>query len=294
MSGVRALLAVLVAVIVPEPTSVVAAMETGAGSLAAQTTGRASCSVPLSPLQGDHDSIARAVNSHGLAAGTSAGQGRPLAVIWDRRGQPRPLQPLPEDYSSEAAGINDRGEVVGTSHGAATSAVRWDRDGRPVRLVPLPGDHDSEAQGINIHGEVAGFSRGRGSVGGALGGFVVTAVVWDRDGKPRRLSPPKGYDEAHAQAINDLGQVAGFAYRVGSRHDRAVRWSGSGKPTLLARLGQRNGSEGYGISASGVVAGDSDGDTTSRPCGGLVRADCAACSAPPARNPSVSTATATP
>ena len=148
------------------------------------------------------------------------------------------------------------GVVVGNSQGATISAVRWAADGQPTRLPPLAGDWEGEAFGINAHGLIVGVSRARGAIGDQRGGLVESAVVWDRSGAPRRLDLPRGFEEGMALAINDRGQVAGFVYRSGSPHDRAVRWSDSGLPLLLPLLGDRHDSEAYAIGPGGLVVGE--------------------------------------
>ena len=219
------------------------------------------CGLGLRPLPDHTDSVARALNDRGWAVGTSSSPGESVAVIWDRNRRPSLLAPLATDRFSEAAAINEQGEVAGTSQGATVVAVRWDRVGHPTRLPPLPGDLESEAFGINKHGVVVGASRARSAIGEVLGGHVETPVVWDQSGKLRRLELPAGYQEGSAQAINDRGQVAGFVYRIGSRHDRAVTWTRAGRPSLLRRLGGLRDSEAYAIDGSGVAAGASDGAT---------------------------------
>ena len=144
---------------------------------------------------------------------------------------------------------------------AAAIVGQGDERQLAMRLPPLPGDLESEAFGINKHGVVVGASRARSAIGEVLGGHVETPVVWDQSGKLRRLELPAGYQEGSAQAINDRGQVAGFVYRIGSRHDRAVTWTRAGRPSLLRRLGGLRDSEAYAIDGSGVAAGASDGAT---------------------------------
>lgn len=78
------------------------------------------------PLHKGTASTGRAVNGHGLVAGSSIGDGLRTAVIWNRHGKPRGLRPLPGDSQSEGTAINRSGQVAGRSFGGGTStAVFW-------------------------------------------------------------------------------------------------------------------------------------------------------------------------
>jgi len=78
------------------------------------------------PLHKGTASTGRAVNGHGLVAGSSTGDGLSTAVIWNRHGKPRGLRPLPNDSQSEGTAINRSGQVAGRSFGGGFStAVFW-------------------------------------------------------------------------------------------------------------------------------------------------------------------------
>jgi uncharacterized membrane protein len=103
-------------------------------------------------------------------------------------------------------------------------------------LPPLPGGNGSGATGINAAGEVVGVS---------LAGDEITAVIWDRDGIPRVLSPLPGTSETVAWAINNRGLAVGWS------GERAVIWSRDGIPRALAPP-EGHDSSGYYFTASGI------------------------------------------
>jgi probable HAF family extracellular repeat protein len=142
-----------------------------------------------------------------------------------------------------ARAINDDGVVVGTASAGGTDighAVRW-RGGVARDLGTLGTGLFSEARSVNATGTIVGTSYTDG--GGLLGihGFRYTDTTGLVD-----LTP--GIDEAHAEAINDVGQVAGW------RNGRAFRLTGTtfadlGVPTGFAR------SFAFVINGAGIVAG---------------------------------------
>ena len=89
----------------------------------------------LTPLAGDSDSLAFAINRLRAVAGVSFGAGSETAVLWDsRRGSRKPLAlpPLAGDSDSAARAINDAGQVAGFSGGDDRhTAVLWRTSGRP-------------------------------------------------------------------------------------------------------------------------------------------------------------------
>jgi uncharacterized membrane protein len=215
---------------------------------------------PLPPLEGGISSLAHGINGRGEVVGYSS-DGLATAVVWDRRGRPNALPPLAGDAQSEAFAINLRGEIAGVSRGGVSTAVVWNRADQPVALPPLEGDIESFARAINAKGEVAGFSIGRGPIGGAADGIVVTAVMWDRRGAPHALPPLEGHAESKALAINTKGEVAGFSYDL-EGDDIAVLWAprrGSRTPIALLPQAGDSGSEAHAIDRRGRIAGDSGG-----------------------------------
>ena len=106
---------------------------------------------------------------------------------------------------SEAYGVNDLSHVVGNSAiGSLIHGFLW-RNGQMTDLGALSGQVVSEARAINNTGLIAGKSN-------------IFPVVWEYDpanpGRPpriRQLPIPAGFFAATTTAINDSGDVVGYA-----------------------------------------------------------------------------------
>ena len=191
--------------------------------------------------------------------------------------------------STTAYGVNNLGQVVGASETAqnASHAFLWEA-GRMTDLSLLEGDkvRSSAAFGINDASQVAGnyvypdrdtagfFYAGGSAIAlghaphgkamainnvGEMAGDLAHGVdaapqafLWNA-GKVVELGSLGG-PGAQARAINDSGQVAGFASLENSVN-HAFLYSGVGL-TDLGTLGGKN-SMAYGINRSGVVVGAS-------------------------------------
>jgi len=185
------------------------------------------------------------------------------------------LYPLPTlgGHNGFAAGANRPGQIVGwAENGQRDSsctgsqvrqfrAVRWDaRSHRPHELAPLPGDSTSAATAINDRGQVVGIS---GACGFAVGGVSAThAVLWNAAGTPHDLGQIGGSQWNTPLAINDRGEIAGFANVPGgttpaSLHPHAFIWTAA---TGMRDLGTLPGdvlSEGLGLNDRGQIVGTS-------------------------------------
>jgi len=152
------------------------------------------------------------------------------------------------------AGINEAGEAVGSA-GEGTSvcpsncAVIW-HDGTPTPLA-LEAALYSDAVAINNAGQVVGtvFTIN------ATGARQSTAVVWN-NGTPTLLpGPAPQYINTSANAINDAGQVAGYAAESGGVGIEAIEWNGV-TPTVLGMDADcAAGSYATAINSHGSVAG---------------------------------------
>ena len=128
----------------------------------------------------------------------------------------------PDSYFTFGVGLNNRGEAAGA---AATPtpdpfnpicifpdcfvghAFRW-QDGVLTDLGALPGANNSGVGGMNAHGTVAGVSE-NGLVDPVINFPDLEPVVW-KNGQLIDLGTFGG-NFGQANAINDRGQVAGFA-----------------------------------------------------------------------------------
>jgi probable HAF family extracellular repeat protein len=162
--------------------------------------------------------------------------------------------------SSAAHSINDYGQVAGLDFRYAPDgtpngydAVVWDGAGGFQVYGPLAGDDSTVAEAINNSGQVVGNSR----IFNRLPDEIDRPVMWNSAGGIHSLGPlPGGNGHGYANAINDIGQIAGTASAPGGSH--AFRWTSEGGMQNLGDLpGGSNFSLGRGIGSSGAVVGSS-------------------------------------
>lgn len=213
--------------------------------LDAPADGTASFALGLSP-QGDAVGTAR----------TTANRLPQLATRWSE-GEVTSLGTLPGSTFSRVFAQNARGEAVGeaTAGNGSPRAVLFDRDGAVRDLGTLGGSSSAVATDINARGNPVGVSAG-------------TAVVFGKQG-PTALPP---LDEgvggtSRADAINDRGQVAGFAPATvtgsASPVGQAVLWTPRGRgyvAAALERLAPARFARAYDVNARGTTAGEASRD----------------------------------
>jgi probable HAF family extracellular repeat protein len=197
----------------------------------------------LGTLPGDDASVAWGINKFGDVVGWSMGPTGTRAFLYtDATGMTALPAPSGRPVTTARA-INDARVVVGTASMDRTDpghAVRW-QSGRAQDLGTLPGGFSSEARGVNGFGAIAGTSdTGTGSLVG-IHAFRHTDAAGMVD-----LTP--SIDNAHAEGINDSGQITGW------RNGRAFRLTGGTFVDLGVPIGYA-ASFGYAINAAGQVAG---------------------------------------
>jgi probable HAF family extracellular repeat protein len=197
----------------------------------------------LGTLPGDYASVAMGINSSGDVVGWSAGPAGTRAFVYTSAAGMAALPALAGRPVSTARGINASGVVVGTASTGGTDighAVRW-AAGIASDLGTLGTGEFSEARGVNTGGTIVGTSY---TDGGSLLGIHAFRFT-DASGLVD-LTPAA--DTAHAEGINDAGQITGW------RNGRAFRLTG----TTFTDLGVPDGfaqSFGFAINGSGQVAG---------------------------------------
>ena len=197
----------------------------------------------LGTLPGDSSSVAMGINQLGDVVGWSAGPTGTRAFVYTTAGGMTALPALAGRPVSTARAINGNGIVVGTASTGGSDvgrAVRW-QSGVATDLGALAGGSFSEARGVNATGTIVGSSSTDG--GGLLGTHAFR--YGDASGMVD-LTP--GDDNAHAEGINDAGQIVGW------RNGRAFRRTGTtftdlGVPTGFAQ------SRAFAINGTGQVAG---------------------------------------
>lgn len=207
--------------------------------------GTASFGLGLSP-QGDPVGTAR----------TSAARSPQLATRWTD-GEPTVLGSLPGSSFSRAFAQNARGEAVGeaTAANGSTRAVLFARDGAVRDLGTLEGSSSAVAGDINARGTAVGVSAG-------------TPIVFGKDGAVALPPLEQGVSGiSRADAVNDRGQVAGFAPATVEGEQRpvgqAVRWTPRGRDyvaTGLDRLAAGRFARAYDVNAGGTAVGEAGRD----------------------------------
>ena len=112
---------------------------------------------------------------------------------------------------------------------------------------------DAEALSVNDAGQITGFA--------AFGSTSVCHPFLWENGVMKDLGLPAGFTTARGEAINNLGQVAGYAMVQvnGAWTSRAFVWSSSSGHQLLPALNGAKNSSARAINDNGVVAGSSGG-----------------------------------
>jgi probable HAF family extracellular repeat protein len=168
-----------------------------------------------------------------------------------------------------ATGSNDREEIVGwaenTVHDPTCVAPQvlqfraavWGPGKHQMReLAPLTGDSTSAATAINDAGQVAGIS---GSCDVAVGRHSARrAVRWEKNGKPTDLGDLGGDTFNTPMAIDQRGNVAGFAGTAGDEDGNVLQaflWTPQGGMHALGLLPGDVSSEAHGMNNRGQMVG---------------------------------------
>ncbi|MCC7376850.1 MAG: hypothetical protein IT581_19480 [Verrucomicrobiales bacterium] len=192
-------------------------------------------------------SLATAINDRGDAVGFS-GDPFPFSTptLWTRRG-PQALT-LPAGYQGGLAfGINDRGLVVGMliTDDGRPHPVAW-QDGNPALLPLLENTANGSCYAVANCGDIVGASGG-------------IPVLW-KHGQVIGLGTAEG-ERGQANAVNDQGQVVGFAFDA-EGHSRAFVWEDGALATLpsdafdSAALSINNRGQIVGAAGAGNLLGD--------------------------------------
>jgi probable HAF family extracellular repeat protein len=155
-----------------------------------------------------------------------------------------------------ANAFNAAGQVTGQACNAHNDfhAFLWKNDGTPmIDLGPSMVGSDSSGYGINASGLVAGTAQDRKQLSTGQYGFVSSG------GTMTTIANSLGGAATSARALNDSGQVTGWADSTGGATDAFV-WKNNGLPMI--DLGNQSANEtpntgGTAINASGQVAGTS-------------------------------------
>lgn len=232
-------------------------------------------------------SYAFGINNAGEVAGGSAtssqsGGSAQTAFLWFR-GQMRNLGTL-GGQNSAASGVNSRGETAVVSETAAQdpngedvctfgthaqcAAAVWKN--RKLNLLPnLLGGKNAVAININDLGQVVGYAENGVLDSSCLPGltFQVTQfepVLWEPNGRPRKLHLLPGDTVGFAFGINNKGETTGTSGLCSNtalppqpNGSHAVLWERDGTPINLGDLGGAGFNIAGSINNRGEVTGTS-------------------------------------
>lgn len=196
---------------------------------------------------------ATALNNRGQIVGTSGSgmfsameERNVRAFVW-QNGRMRDLGSQQTGSQYYATGINDMGQVIGTSY---RHPLLW-QNGHRTYLPKLIKDPPytlffCETAGINNRGQSVGYSQNSNG--------ETRAVLW-QNGHILDLGGVGGHD-AKAVAINDQGQIVGYASTYLSQHRHAFLWQ-NGRSFDLKTLPGDTNSQAASINSTGEIVGTS-------------------------------------
>jgi len=170
---------------------------------------------PLMPVAlpaGGGNAIVSGVTDAGVVAGQfTQPQAQFLAIVgfrWSAANGLETLTPVLPNQGFEVAGVNASGTVVGSTLEEDRRAFRWNTDGSVDWLADSTAFDSAAASDINDAGLIAG------NVESVVGNKLVGSLaIWGDDAQLYRTATMDGWDFYAAQAINNGGDVVGYAAR---------------------------------------------------------------------------------
>ena len=193
--------------------------------------------------------LPNALNDSGQVAGMmDAGKDSVQAFVWSLDAG---FEYIADDKSI-ANGINTLGEVVGHSglKPGERSPFHWRKE---IGIVPWDDVFESEAvaYGIDSQGRVVG-QIASGEEGNLFQGFL-----YDPSSGTLTTLGTLGGRASQAAAINETGQIVGWAKTPGDKSSRAFRWNERDGMIDLGTLGGKN-SYANALNAKGATVGSSE------------------------------------
>jgi probable HAF family extracellular repeat protein len=207
--------------------------------------------VDLGTFTGFNSTEGWCINSAGNLAGDAIEpSGRRVPFFWSPAGGFQTLAPNTGDLRNYAFGINDADVVTGQQYGNGSSgevvhAYYWAVDNGVKRdLPPLTNGLHSVGNDINNRNQITGTASIPNN------GGVFHAIFWTKTGGTRDIGGVAGQSYTAGRAINDNGEVAGFA----GNSAVGFYWSRATGMILLQTLGGTQ-SAAYAINNNGTLAG---------------------------------------
>ncbi len=216
----------------------------------------------MESLPGFPGSAAIDINDSGQIVGNLQPTGGPVRTfIWDEIGGMTEIPNTLGGTGVELFDINNSGQVAGSAHidaGGTIRAVLWEDGVGMTDLGILSGGWSSYGKDVNNLGQVVGTSSySNGSTGDHVFLWLPEAAYGLAAGINDLGSLP-GYTNSEGRTINDLGQIAGWAY---GNDKEALLWLPEPAYGLQAGMNNIGGLPGYehtvirDINNSGQIVG---------------------------------------
>ena len=212
-------------------------------SVAQATYSIQALAIPAGALLGEGSDI----NDAGVVAGWYKVNNTWSAARWTAPTQRQNLGTIPGYQSALAKGINSAGTIVGyvvTSSFNSSRGFTWTSAGGMQALQDLGGS-GAIAFAINNSGIAVGEASDINE--------QIRAVKWSATGVITDINPP-GAGASEATAINDAGDITGWAFPAGGNGEHAWLWRANGTQQDLGTLGGQR-AFAYGINSSANVVG---------------------------------------
>ena len=157
------------------------------------------------PLAGAVHTVGTGINNLGHITGTSSiasSSGIFHAMYWSSKRGTLDIGSVPGEIYTAGESINESDEIAGFG-GDAMEAFYWSPSTHLILLQTLGGTR-SAAFSINDGSAMAGFS--------SLAAGAIHAALWpDKTSAPQDLGTLPGGSNSYARALNNAGQVVGYA-----------------------------------------------------------------------------------
>ncbi len=229
----------------------------------------------LGTIEGGYESLANAVNNHGVVVGwssntvsdpfpgvdggASSGLGYQTRAFLSLNGTMQDLGTLGTGTDATAYSVNEPGQVAGDSFTDQTLNTTANCGTNAPTQNPFLWDKDKGMIDIGTLGGVCGFASGMNNRGQVVGLSDLAgdqqwhAYAWDQHRKLQDLGTFGGSNSS-AIANNDAGHVIGWAHVPGDKALRAFLWR-NGKKANLGALHNDPCSIAYSLNSNDQVVG---------------------------------------
>jgi probable HAF family extracellular repeat protein len=225
--------------------------------------------IDLGTLPGAMGSRGFGINPQGQMVGDNVEPGfsRLEPLFWaSSQSAPVQLPGLPDGSEGFASSINPAGQIVGLfADESGTRPVFWANSNTPAIYLPLVSDQfpNGQAFSINAAGNIFGdactadFSECHSAFWASSASTPVALASPDSEFIYTDFGISS--DFAVAPALNNVGNMVGFAVNPDTSETRAVYWASSSSPAVILRTSDEfpNGTA-EGINDKGQIVGTAD------------------------------------